>query len=1010
MVNSKLCARAVMVLVSVQVAFAPFGVVGRGGLAIGSAYAASSAELLLGARLSTKLARENLVRQAAMVLATEASSDTDGYPLAPLPTAATSVVGGGVIPASSGAPKGDGQGGLFGYCAWDTGSINTASGYLAGGANFGSVSLAVVSAGFDGVFQVSCADIASGAATLAGSDDYVVAYRAGQIMSGVQGANMVGSSVASQSSLSGLAAPYDGQVRLVKDQGVFYRYSSATGQWSEVIKRTGVTAGTYGSSSQTPVITVDANGRVTALSTVAGGGGVTSINGQTGAVSLAVVTSVNGQTGSVIAVNTFNSRSGNITLTQNDIWTAQGYKSASENATITAGQGLWSVGSLSNGVVIGLSPTSVMPGVYGGRSTDPYTGRPIIKLPALSIDGYGRVVSAMSQELTSTDIYSALGMKPVNSAGDAMGQLSIGYGFLPLGAALPPSVHDLMVKGSASINGLVIGSGLAPYESEWSDRGNVVLGPNLGQINGYNNSFVGKNAGGYGAGDDNSVMGFRALRNISNGGRNSAFGARALTSLVSGMRNVAIGSDSAVQMQSGYANVAIGDRALSGLLSGDSNLVIGSFEQGGVISGAGDFLVSGSGNTIIGVSSSGVGSFAQGVSSLDKTLLLGVGGVERLRSDSFGLWRFSTNNTSTSGSTYVYTFCATSACSVGASGSAVGIGGDAKMYANGYVTASDGRFKSGVVSLDVASGQLDRFMAVRPVGYTLNASGQYSTGYIAQELQQLFPHMVMRYDEQGHLGVDYTQMIPVIHAVVQAQQRQIEGIKSRVQFEDDGATVLTGRGLVAVEVRSEVGDRLASFNDLGLALPGHVQLEGVDSSIRFDGIGIAVRGDGATGALVIDGRADSGGVRLGLRSRTLDDVTRVMGYLFGDERGVGLSDGEGKALLSALTRDGVSTVSVNADLVVGDGRHSRIAMAGGASIVSSDEGFLDLQAQRGVRIFDPVTQKAVITLGADGVLEAKAIKTGRVSLTEVVDPDASCEGSEGALARDGLGGLLVCVR
>lgn len=47
----------------------------------------------------------------------------------------------------------------------------------------------------------------------------------------------------------------------------------------------GVTAGTYGSASLIPSITVDAKGRVTSVTTNApSGGGVTSLNGQTGAI------------------------------------------------------------------------------------------------------------------------------------------------------------------------------------------------------------------------------------------------------------------------------------------------------------------------------------------------------------------------------------------------------------------------------------------------------------------------------------------------------------------------------------------------------------------------------------------------------------------------------------------------------------------------------------------------------------------------------------------------------
>jgi len=50
------------------------------------------------------------------------------------------------------------------------------------------------------------------------------------------------------------------------------------------LANTAVTAGVYGGSSNSAVITIDAQGRVTSASNVAVAGGVTSLNGQTGAV------------------------------------------------------------------------------------------------------------------------------------------------------------------------------------------------------------------------------------------------------------------------------------------------------------------------------------------------------------------------------------------------------------------------------------------------------------------------------------------------------------------------------------------------------------------------------------------------------------------------------------------------------------------------------------------------------------------------------------------------------
>lgn len=1294
------------------------------------AFAANSAEILMGARLSAKMNRDHLVRQAALILATEAISDTDGYPLSPSPAAGGALAGGGTIPASSGAPKGDGQGQTFGYCAWDTGSANATAGYLPGAASFGAMSLAVVSPGSDGVYQITCADIASGAAATISGDDYFASYAAGQIMAGVQGSTMVASPVDTQAALAGVTALYDGQVRLVKDQGALYKYSSATGQWSEVGKKTGVAAGTYGSANQMPVISLDEFGRVTSVSTVSVAAG------------------------------------GSTSITAADIAAAQGYWSANMETQIIALDGLSGGGPLTEDVVISLADSGVVAGTYGSSST----------MPMLTVDAKGRIVSAAN---VAFDVSAALGYAPVNKAGDFMtGALSIGvaeahrmagsilqvaggvyadadvngnfvrvgrgaaggtgtavgvnalqketsgngnsafgyqslfnlatgvhnsafgvdslagtwngnfnaafghsalkandsghrnsafgyqagkvstmasdvsafghnalaantasgnsafgsnalsantsgtknsafgmnalksstaaignsaFGFAALEANTTGQYnvavgHWAMQYNTAGANNVAVGSGAMTYNTSGGENtavGSGALGGNNG--GGYNSAFGyrsltanisgGRNAAfGYGAlesnkssdnsafgmwsmssnttgtlnasfgfeamrtnstgsysaafgagalrnttvseqsafgyfalnanttGARNSAVGFRSLASLTTGADNVALGYKALTSSVGGSWNVAVGN-LVLEKATGNSNTAVGDGVMRNTTTGTRNSALGGSALnantiGSYNSAFGHFAMSfnvdggynaafgstalqsntsgnwntavgsaslnknstGSGNSAVGSGSLGLNTtgannsavgneslynmigdnnsafgnqalksmtsgssniglgYRAGVNitsgdnntiigsldalasagALSDTLLIGTGSTERLRADASGLWKFSTTNTATSATPYVYTFCATSACAVGAGGTAVAIGGDANVYANGYVTASDARFKSNVASLDPSADYLQRFMAVRPVGYTLNAVGEYNTGYIAQELQQLFPHMVKQYDASGHLGVNYVQMIPVIHSVVQAQQRQIDAIKSRVQFSADGATVITGKGAAPVEVRSESGARIASFSDAGVALPGHVRLEGVDSSIRFDAGGVAIRAD-ATGALMMDGRPGSGGARLGLSARSSDNISRVMGYLFGDERGVGLSDGEGKALLSALTKDGASTVAINADLVVGDGVNSRISLAGGAAITSGVDGFLDLHADKGIRIFDPVTQKAVITLGSDGVIEARAVKAGRVALTDVVDADAGCAGNVGALARDASGAVMMCV-
>jgi hypothetical protein len=120
----------------------------------------SMSDLALSVKISRKLTQDQLVRQAAYVVATEATTDSDGYPLPPAPAAGTGPSGGGVIPSSSAAPKTDGYGVNLGYCAWDNGSVTNHAGYIAGTLSMGAVTLAIVSPGADNAFQTTCARIA----------------------------------------------------------------------------------------------------------------------------------------------------------------------------------------------------------------------------------------------------------------------------------------------------------------------------------------------------------------------------------------------------------------------------------------------------------------------------------------------------------------------------------------------------------------------------------------------------------------------------------------------------------------------------------------------------------------------------------------------------------------------------------------------------------------------------------------------------------------------------------
>lgn len=107
-------------------------------------------------------ARAEVQTAAVMILADASDSDTDGYTEPPIANTAPTFkpTGGGQIPSNIGVNKNDPWGKAYGYCSWnhgpDVAGQAGVAGRLAGSANANNTTLAVISAGPDGVFQTSC--------------------------------------------------------------------------------------------------------------------------------------------------------------------------------------------------------------------------------------------------------------------------------------------------------------------------------------------------------------------------------------------------------------------------------------------------------------------------------------------------------------------------------------------------------------------------------------------------------------------------------------------------------------------------------------------------------------------------------------------------------------------------------------------------------------------------------------------------------------------------------------
>jgi len=111
-----------------------------------------------------------------------------------------------------------------------------------------------------------------------------------------------------------------------------------------------------------------------------------------------------------------------------------------------------------------------------------------------------------------------------------------------------------------------------------------------------------------------------------------------------------------------------------------------------------------------------------------------------------------------------------------------------RARANAWHTYSDARVKSQVVAIGAAEA-LAKVAALRPVYYFQHSSrwtpegkleildeGEYQYGFIAQELVRVLPEAVYVPEDTSRdlYGVNYDELIPVLTAALQAQQRIIE--------------------------------------------------------------------------------------------------------------------------------------------------------------------------------------------------------------------------------------------
>ena len=240
----------------------------------------------------------------------------------------------------------------------------------------------------------------------------------------------------------------------------------------------------------------------------------------------------------------------------------------------------------------------------------------------------------------------------------------------------------------------------------------------------------------------NVAVGYQVLQVDSTGGANTAVGYTALTVNTTGANNTALGYTALVANTAGNDNTALGNNAGVGITTGSNNIAIGS--------GAGGTLTTGSGNIYVNANAAAAGeaTTTRIGTSQTRCFIAGIRGRTTGVADAIAVLIDSAGQLGT--------------------------------------VSSSRKYKHDIVDMDDKSADI---LKLRPVTFAYNsdATEKIQYGLIAEEVDQIFPAIVVKNEDGQPETVQY-HVLPVLllnevqklHASVEQQQAVIENINDRL--------------------------------------------------------------------------------------------------------------------------------------------------------------------------------------------------------------------------------------
>jgi hypothetical protein len=102
-----------------------------------------------------------------------------------------------------------------------------------------------------------------------------------------------------------------------------------------------------------------------------------------------------------------------------------------------------------------------------------------------------------------------------------------------------------------------------------------------------------------------------------------------------------------------------------------------------------------------------------------------------------------------------------------------------------FACPSDFRYKKNITPL---SNNIQKLMQLQGVNYlwkqsefpSMNFTDRLQVGFIAQDLEKIFPEMVFT-DDKGYKSIDYSRLTPVLVETIKEQQKKIADITKRLE-------------------------------------------------------------------------------------------------------------------------------------------------------------------------------------------------------------------------------------